>query len=238
MKGFIMVRVKICGNRSIEEVLMAVRAGADAIGLIVGTRHLTEDNLDANIASEILRDVPPFISPVLVTHFLFAEEIMDVYQKVTTPIIQLHDDIMPDEIKTIRTYLPCVRLIKSVHVVDKSAIETSKSLAPFVDAILLDSRTKDRIGGTGLVHDWSISSNIVSLIDKPVILAGGLNPRNIVQAIKHVRPFGVDVNSGVEFPDGRKNPQKINDFVRLSKKCVKELDTDSHFSTSNSQSGT
>ena len=230
-----MVRVKICGNRSIEEVLMAVHAGADAIGLIVGARHHTEDNLVADIASEILRDIPPFISTVLVTHFLFAEEIMDVYRKVPTHIIQLHDDIALNEIKAIRRYLPYVRIIKSVHVVNETAIETSRFLAPFVDAILLDSRTEDRIGGTGLVHDWSISRNIVSLINKPVILAGGLNPRNIVEAIKRVRPFGVDVNSGVEFLDGRKDPQKINDFVWLSKKCAEEFEAGSHSSSSNSQ---
>jgi phosphoribosylanthranilate isomerase len=110
-----------------------------------------------------------------------------------------------------------VKLIKAIPVENVSAIETAECLAPYVDALLVDSRTKDRIGGTGMTHDWGISSKIVLRVNKPVILAGGLNTSNVLEAIRRVRPFGVDVNSGVEFEDGRKDPEKISGFVRLSK---------------------
>jgi phosphoribosylanthranilate isomerase len=212
-----MIRVKICGNRTIEEAFMAVRAGADAVGLIVGARYKTEDELDTYTAGEILTALPPYISTVLVTHLISAGEVIEIYQRVPTSVIQLQNDIMPREITKIKIHLPHVKLIKSIHVKNITAIETAKSFTPYVDALLLDSRTGDRIGGTGITHDWDISSKIVLQINKPVILAGGLNPGNVLEAIRHVRPFGVDVNSGVEFADGKKDPKKINDFVRLCK---------------------
>ena len=212
-----MIRVKICGNRTIEEAFMAVRAGADAVGLIVGTRYKTEDELDAHTASEILTALPPYISAVLVTHLISADEVMEIHQRVPTAVIQLQNDIILREITKIKKRLPHVKLIKAIHVENMSAIEIAKSFASYVDALLVDSRTEDRIGGTGMTHDWGISSKIVLQINKPVILAGGLNPSNALEAIRQVRPFGVDVNSGVEFEDGKKDPKKINDFVRLCK---------------------
>lgn len=215
-----MLRVKICGNRTIEEVWMAVNAGADAVGLIVGIRYKTEDALDTYTASEILKLVPPYISTVLVTHVTSADEVINIYEKVPTTTIQLHGEILPDEITKVRNYLPNVKLIKAIYIVDTTSIKSAKSFARFVDAIILDSRTKDRIGGTGLTHDWDISRKIVSSIDKPVVLAGGLNVDNVIEAIQYVKPFGVDVNSGVEFPNGKKDPKKVNGFVRLCKNCV------------------
>lgn len=212
-----MIRVKICGNRTIEEALMAFRAGADAVGLIVGTRYKTEDELDTHTASEILTALPPYISTTLVTHLISADEVMEIHRRVPTSVIQLQDEITPREITKLKNLLPHVKLIKAIHIENMTTIETAKSFAPYVDALLADSRTKDRIGGTGITHDWGISSKIVSQINKPLILAGGLNTSNVLDAIRQVRPFGVDVNSGVEFADGKKDPKKINDFVRLCK---------------------
>ena len=214
-----MLKVKICGNRSLEEILMAARSGADAIGLIVGARHHTEDDLDSDTAAKLLQATPIFTSSVLVTHCLSAEEILNIYKQVPTTTIQLHDDIAIDQVNIIRQRLPGVPLIKAIHVEDETALEEARVFAHFADALLLDSRTEDRIGGTGHVHDWSISSRIVSSVEKPVMLAGGLTPQNVVEAIKQVKPYGVDVNSGVEFSDGRKNPDKIKDFIRLAKFC-------------------
>ena len=86
-----------------------------------------------------------------------------------------------------------------------------------VDAILLDTQSGDRIGGTGQVHDWAISRRIVEALDSRVLLAGGLRPDNLAAAIEQVQPFGVDVNSGVEFQNGEKDPEKVAAFVRLAK---------------------
>jgi phosphoribosylanthranilate isomerase len=103
-------------------------------------------------------------------------------------------------------------------VVDETAIAHAVEAAQHADAILLDSRTATRIGGTGKTHDWTISARIVQAVQKPVILAGGLKPENVARAIEAVQPFAVDVNSGVEFPDGRKSPERLEDFISLAKK--------------------
>jgi phosphoribosylanthranilate isomerase len=213
-----MIRVKICGNRTVEDILSAVEFGADALGLIIGTKYYSEDNLSIEKAITLFKYIPPFVSSVIVTHLLDAEEILAIYDKIPTSTIQLHNEIVPKEIQKIREKLPSVKLIKAIHVTDVSSIKTAKYFEMFVDGILLDSRTIDRIGGTGKTHDWSISKQIVSSVNKPVILAGGLNPENISQAIQYVQPFGVDVNSGVDLPNGDKDSDKIQNFIRLSKK--------------------
>ncbi|MGG6297857.1 phosphoribosylanthranilate isomerase [Leptolyngbya sp. AN02str] len=214
-----MIRVKICGNRTIEDVLLSVNSGADAIGLIVGTKYYSEDKISPDFAGNLLEQIPPLITTVLVTHLQSSQEIIEIYNLVPTSTIQLHNDISIEEIQTIKNLLPHVKLIKAVHVVNEKAIETAQYFAPFTDAILLDSRTNGRIGGTGKTHDWSISGKIAALINKPVILAGGLNPENILQAIECVNPFGVDVNSGVDTSSGDKDPDKIRAFVDICKKA-------------------
>jgi phosphoribosylanthranilate isomerase len=143
---------------------------------------------------------------VLVTHLITAADVLDLHRRVPAPAIQLHDDIPADEIIVLRQHLPHVTLIKAIGVVDESAIGAARQVEPFVDALLLDSRTHDRIGGTGRVHDWRISRRIVTAARVPVILAGGLTPENVADAIGTVRPYGVDANSGLEFPNGDKDP--------------------------------
>lgn len=212
-----MVRVKICGNRSIEDVSLGVSLGADALGFIVGARHTTEDALDPEFAGKLVRSVPVYVSSVLVTHLLTAEEVIETYKRVRTSMIQLHDDISVDNIKHIRKKLPYVPLVKAIGIVGDQAVVLARSYEPFVDALLLDSRSEGRIGGTGKVHDWSISRRIVATVRIPVILAGGLTPDNVLEAIDTVNPYGVDVNSGVEFPNGEKDPEKERTFVHLAK---------------------
>lgn len=212
-----MIRVKICGNTSVEEASIAIKAGSDAIGLIVGVTYLSEDQLLPSVAGQILKQIPVFVTAVLVTHLNSSEEILKIHEEVPTSVIQLQDYVSTNEVEKIKKKLPQVKLIKAVHIVDNSSIDNVLELANFFDAILLDSITKDRIGGTGKVHDWSISRKIVSLVKKPVILAGGLTPDNVVDAIKYVKPYGVDVNSGVDASDGSKSPQAVNDFVRYVK---------------------
>ena len=107
------------------------------------------------------------------------------------------------------------KLIQAIHVVNDTAIAEAAALEPLVDALLLDSRTAERIGGTGQTHDWSISRRIVEACGKPVILAGGLTPTNLASALAAVRPAGVDVNSGVENAAGEKDPDRVRSFVRL-----------------------
>lgn len=206
-------RIKICGHRSSEEAKVSVSNGADAIGLIVGTRFFSEDEVTPAAAMAIFSSLPPFVSSVMVTHLQAADEILDTYSKVLSSTIQLHNDVSTSTIKSLRRILPSIKLIKAIHVIDSSSISQALEFSAHVDAILLDSRCEGRIGGTGIIHDWSISRRIVNLCKIPVILAGGLNPDNVMQAISEVNPFGVDVNSGVDLLNGDKCPTKIADFI-------------------------
>lgn len=209
-----MTRVKICGNRSFRDVEIAVRCGADAIGLIVGTKFVSEDEITAGLAKEIVAALPPFVTSVLVTHLQGCSEILDLYHVVLPGAIQLHNDLSLDVIKELRFRIPQVKLIKAIHILDESSIQEALSFSSDVDALLLDSRTANRIGGTGMTHDWSVSQCIVSQINTPVILAGGLTPANVREAIQTVRPFAVDVNSGVDDENGDKDSQKVHHFIQ------------------------
>jgi phosphoribosylanthranilate isomerase len=214
-----MIRVKICGNRTEEDIALAAELGADAVGLICGVRHRSEDALEPERAAKLLRAVPVFVNSVLVTHLITAEEVLRLHRIVPASCIQLHDAIPIAEVEAIRRAIPHIPLIKAVGVVDEGAIEAAHKFEPHVDALLLDTHSGGRIGGTGAVHDWSISRRIVAAVSKPVILAGGLRPENVLKAIEAVRPYGVDVNSGVEFPDGEKDPDRVRDFIALAKGC-------------------
>ena len=207
-------KIKICGIRSIDDLSLSLQCGANAIGLIVGAKYVTEDNLSIEKATEIWKKIPPFVSSVLVSHGLCADEILSIHNKVSTTTIQLQNNISKDNILIIRKSLPYIKLIKAIHVTGEESIKEAISYKDIVDAILLDTKTSNRIGGTGITHDWNISKKIVSILNKPVILAGGLNPTNITDAVTTVKPFAVDVNSGIEDFNGNKSPELTSVFIR------------------------
>ena len=213
------LRVKLCGIRSRVDLVVALNAGADALGFIVGARHRTEDELTPSAAAALVAALPPFVSSVMVTHLQEASPIIDLARQVGATTLQLQDAIEVQELQSIRSALPGVKLIKAIHVRDGDAAVQSIAEAitsePLVDALLLDSRTADRIGGTGLPHDWTVSRRIVEQIGKPVILAGGLRPENLQAALETVRPAAVDVNSGIEDAAGDKDAQRAQAFVRI-----------------------
>jgi phosphoribosylanthranilate isomerase len=211
------VRVKICGIQNLGEARVAVSSGADSLGFLCGLNYRTEDELDLQAAQRIIAEIPPFVSTVLVTHQVDPEWVVRACRQIGCSTVQLHGDFELAQIPELRAKIPYMRIIKAVSVVDESAVNFAIAAAGQADAILLDSRTATRIGGTGHTHDWTISSRIVKAVKKPVILAGGLKPENVMKAIDEVHPFGVDANSGLEFPDGSKSPQKVADFIRLAK---------------------
>jgi len=223
------IRVKICGMRNVDEARMAVSLGADALGFLCGLSYRTDDELDLATAQRIISEVPPFVSTVLVTHQTDLDWVVRACRQSGCSTVQLHGDFALEQIPELRTMIPNVRIIKAVSVVDESAIKFAASAAEQADAIILDSRTATRIGGTGHTHDWSISARIAKTLSKPVILAGGLTPANVVKAIEVVQPFAVDVNSGVELPDGSKSPQKVGDFVRLAKAMAVDASAQTEF---------
>jgi len=214
-----MIRVKICGNRTAKDALKAVEYGADGIGLLVGQKHNSPDFISPDEAKDIILQLPPFVSSVLVTHLSAPDEIVSLAKELGVTMIQLHGDTTPGEAKAIKEELPYIKLYKAIHVTGVEAIQNAETYADVVDAVILDTInvSTNQVGGTGQTHDWSISAQIVKGLSIPVILAGGLNPDNVVEAIKQVQPFAVDVNSGVKDADGYKDFEKLKSFIERAK---------------------
>lgn len=208
------MRVKICGIRNFEDAMTAIQAGANAIGFLVGITHLAEDKITKEDAKAIIEKLPPFVSTVLVTHLTDTLEIVNLAKFLNVNTVQIHDYIPPKAMDAVRAQLPNCKLIKAIHVLEKeNALSMLHDFEGHCDAVLLDSRTKERLGGTGMTHDWSISRKIVEESTIPVILAGGLTPDNVYAAVTEVGPFAVDVNSGVE-EAGYKAYKKIVRFIQ------------------------
>lgn len=212
------MKVKFCGISSRAEAETAVSLGADYVGFLVGITHLAEDKLTNRAAREIIEQVDfgPSI-PIAVTHLTDAAGIIATVRELGVRAVQLHDNIAFNEILKIKDALAELFIIKAVHVEGETSIASALAAEEYADAFVLDSRTADRIGGTGLTHDWSVSRRIVEAVKKPVFLAGGLNPDNLRAAIDAVHPYGVDVNSGVEFPNGEKDPEKMRRFIQTAR---------------------
>lgn len=200
-----------------DDARLALSCGADALGVLIGLDYPTDDEIAPDAAKAIVASLPPFVSSVLVTHRTELDWVADMGKRIGCDTLQLHGDFPLKKILALRAALPHARVIKAVHVFDSESVEAAARAAHYCDAVLLDTKTSERIGGTGIVHDWSISAEIVRRVDKPVILAGGLNPNNVAAAIAAVAPYAVDVNSGVENPDGSKSRAKVETFIRLAK---------------------
>ena len=218
-------RVKICGMRTAGDIELAVNCGSDAVGFITDVPVNTPRKIDVQTASELVKKVPAFVSSVLVIMPADGHEALRLIEKVRPDVVQLHNDLGTDEIELIRngTDLNIVKVI-TVPVGDNFVVDDliskidSLAGSDLVDAILLDSGKAGMVGGTGMVHDWSVSKEIVDAVDVPVILAGGLKPENVRDAVEQVRPFAVDTASGVE-TEGKKDPAKVCRFVREAR-CV------------------
>ncbi|MFH7881076.1 MAG: phosphoribosylanthranilate isomerase, partial [Candidatus Aenigmatarchaeota archaeon] len=149
------MKVKICGIKTAEELKSVILSGADAVGFISGITHKSEDAIQPEEVRNLSKLVPPFITPVLVTHLTSLGELFQIIITAQVFTIQLQGDISPENIRLLKQALPYAKFIKAIHVVDRSAIEKAKEYENIVDAILLDSKTSDRLGGTGLTHDWN-----------------------------------------------------------------------------------
>lgn len=206
--------IKVCGIQTLEDAVLCIDAGANTLGFLVGLTHLAEDKVSAEQAGSIIAAVKNKVRTVMVTHLTDPDEVTEIAKKIGVSTVQIHDDMPVDAIRILRKTLPGFTLIKAVHVIGDDALQKAKLFEDCVDFILLDSRTKDRLGGTGMTHDWNISRQIASQSKLPVILAGGLNPDNIDAAIASVRPAGIDANSGLENREGRKDFQKVAAFVK------------------------
>ncbi|MCL4245038.1 MAG: phosphoribosylanthranilate isomerase [Candidatus Dadabacteria bacterium] len=205
--------IKVCGIRSVEEAAGAVGAGATAIGVLVGVPDSVPDRVTPDLGKRIVSSVPGGVTTVMVTHVTDPEEVADMAAYMKVRAVQVHGDMDVRGLRTLRSLLPGVIIIKTIHVTGDEAAFRARDYAAAADMLLLDTAAGGKIGGTGVTHDWSLSAGIVESSRVPVILAGGLNPENVAAAIELVKPAGVDANSGLEHEDGRKDFEKIKAFV-------------------------
>lgn len=208
-----MTRVKVCGNRSPAD-LRAARS-ADALGFVVASPG-SRRSLAPSRAARLVARVPPFVQSVLVTRETRPRRLAALARAVPADAVQVHGLEGPREARAVRRAVG-KRLILAVGVGPRdggAARALAEELAPHADAVLLDSRGRGgETGGTGLVHDWRASARIARALPGPAILAGGLTPGNVAQAVRLVRPWAVDVSSGVEGPGG-KSRAKVEAFLR------------------------
>jgi phosphoribosylanthranilate isomerase len=191
------VKVKICGITNLADAATAVRLGADALGFIFGP---SPRQISPHKARSIIRVIPPFIKTVGVFVNEGSAGIRDVMQYCGLDLIQLHGDESPGLCDELMPYT-----IKALRIKDESCLHTSRAYHGKVRALLLDTYSKEKAGGTGKTFDWSLAIKIKEM-GIPIILSGGLGPSNIDLAVHSVGPYAVDVNSGIEDYPGKKNP--------------------------------
>lgn len=213
------MRVQIAGVSSLEEALAAEQAGADALGFTVRLPTGVHDGLTEAVARGIIAALPPFIATVAITYVDTAREAVDLCRYLGVSTLQLHGPFPTQDLPLIRAALPHLKLIRAVHVTGPEAVAQARALERRVDALILDTfdATTGRHGATGKTHDWTISRDIVAQVRAPVILAGGLTPDNVAAAIAAVRPWGVDVHTGVEDADGSRNLGQTRLFIERAK---------------------
>lgn len=211
-----MIKIKICCIKNIEEANLAIKYGADAIGLVSempsGPGVISESDI-----SKIVEYVPKNIKTFLLTSKQDSSEIIEQLKRCKTNTVQVVDKLTEGTYKEIKNALPNVDIIQVIHVLDKNTIYEAVTISKNVDGLLLDSgnpKLKTKIlGGTGKTHNWKLSSEICNNVDIPVFLAGGLNSHNVIDAIKAVSPSGVDLCSGVR-SNGSLDENKLAAFIK------------------------
>lgn len=213
------VKVKICGITNEKDLEMVCDLGADAVGFVVEVPS-SPRNLPLKKARQLFRRVPIFVKSVLVVVPQSLEAVLRLYGELKPDIIQIHGESFY-ETAELKKRLPDTILVRSVSVKSEEAVQEAVNAAKFFDAVHVDSWTAGRYGGTGLTHNWNVSRRIREAIHpKPLILAGGLNAENVKEAIEAVKPYAVDVSTGVEAKLGVKDPAKVEAFIKNAKQAL------------------
>lgn len=213
--------IQIAGVIDKEEARMLMDTGVDYLGFPLRLPVNKEDSTEEEAVGIIKTIIQPHRA-VLITYLDKAEEIIKFCQKLNVNIVQLHGKISKEELEKTKLLNPELEIFKSLVVAENNFSELKNMvnvLSPWIDAFITD--TFDPVtgaeGATGKTHDWRISRNLVEISPRPVIIAGGLNPSNVKKAILEIHPAGVDVHTGVESIDGRKNYDLVKKFVEESK---------------------
>ena len=216
-----MTRVKICGLTRAADLAVAVEAGADAVGLIAGVTVETPREIDFETAADLATGVPPFVDSVLVTMPEGAGEARERIERTGVDAVQVHG-LTPEAVASLAG--DGTDVIAAVGPTDPDI----DAYAAAADALLVDSIDGDGGGGTGETHDWEAAGALAEDLDTPVVLAGGLGPETVGEAVETARPYAVDVASGIEGDDGTKDAEKVQAFVqRVRAADARAADTES-----------
>lgn len=208
-------RIKMCGTTNLTDAHMAVGAGVDALGFIFAEqskRYISPDH-----AAAIIKEIPPFVSKVGVFVNGQMDEIVKIAHMTGLTAIQLHGHEQPEFCRQLALGLPSLTIIKGFRVGSHSVASEIFPFHEVVNGYLLDTYIEKEAGGTGIVFDWQIIKKLN--LRKPYILAGGLNPGNIVEALDVASPYAVDVNSGVESAPGKKDHNLVMRFIEKVVEC-------------------
>jgi phosphoribosylanthranilate isomerase len=220
--------IQIAGVRSLSEARMLAECGATDLGFPLKLAVHAED-MDENGCAAVIAKLPPSVRPVLITYVTDPVEIIALCDHIGVTRVQLHADLPVENIIKLKNLRPNISIIKSLVVRaggQEALFRAAGMFDPVVDAFLTDTFDPGTgaTGATGLVHDWGISRELVKACSKPLILAGGLHPDNVREAIQAVRPAGVDAHSGLEGPDGFKDPGLCRDFVNQARAGFADID--------------
>jgi len=203
-----MTRIKTCGVTTTEDRDAVVNAGADAVGVIHGVPVDTPREVDEVTAQSLVAGVPPLVTSVLVTMPTTVQEALKRVDEIEPDAVQVHDGLSPAELGALSR-----RVSQQLLAVVDPLADDLAAYADHADAVLVDSVDDEGAGGTGETHDWERTRKLVADLDVPVILAGGLTPDNVAEAVRTVRPFAVDTASGVESSGGVKDHDAVRAFV-------------------------
>ena len=228
MTAKLKTRTKICGVRSPEEIELAALYGADAVGFITDVPFESPRKLDSDTAAYLVSEVPRILSSVLVIMPENSVSALELIEKIRPDIVQIHSMLPLLELEIIKekTDIPIIKTLSVPAQGEASGKKTENTAlisdllkkvsfleeADVIDSILLDTGKSGKPGGTGCVHDWTLSRRISEETRLPLILAGGLKPENVQEAIRTVFPYAVDTASGVE-TCGKKDALKIKSFI-------------------------
>ncbi|MFC4247018.1 phosphoribosylanthranilate isomerase [Natribaculum luteum] len=215
-----MTRVKVCGLTRENDVELAVGAGADAVGVVCDVPVETPREVDPDRAADLLEVVPPFVTGVLVTMPGAVDRAVDLVETVDPDAIQVHGGLEPADLETLREAVD----VAVLYAVGADDVEIARTYDDVVDGLVVDSVDADGGGGTGETHDWERTRAATADLASPIVLAGGLTPANVADAVRTVEPFAVDVSSGVEARGGVKDDDAVRSFVERATTARRRVD--------------
>jgi phosphoribosylanthranilate isomerase len=219
--------IQVAGIIDQTEADMVIEEGADWLGFALRLPAKNEDLSEAD-ATAIVKAIQPEHKGVIITYLTDAEEIKAFCAEIGVGAIQLHGDVAPAELRKLRDIAPDLYVLKSLVVKADNIDELTgivDGAAEWVDMFITDSfdPATGAKGATGLVHDWGISAELARISPRPLMLAGGLNPENVAEAIEEVRPAAVDAHTGLEDATGRKDRVKVRKFVAESREAFARI---------------